>query len=1111
MLKLILGGAGSGKTTLITEMIKKDIESGKRAILIVPEQETVAREKEMLTVLPPSAQLSFEVLNFTRLANSVFRKYGGLTYNYITDGVKALAMWNTLRALSPLLSEYGKTGNDSTFSSVMLSQIEEFKAYGVSPMALERAAAAAEDDSRIKAKLFDMSLIYSAYSASLESFGGGDPSDDVGKLASKLKEHRFFDGTSVYIDSFTSFTKSEENVILEILKQAELTALSLCIEGDESDGSLQFASIAQTLKKLERLAEKADIIPEKIYLSGNKRTEKEALRYLCDNIWRFDSAPLADGDIDCVRLMKCTNVYEEAEAATACVSELVQSGMRYRDIVILARNVGSYEGIIDNALEKADIPYFMSKSTDVSSMPLAKLILCALRIKNNGWKTEDVITYLKTGLTGLEERDADLFEQYIWKWSIKGKAFLGDDWTMDPFSYSSTPSKEGEKVLATVNECKNALTEPLCALFDALDTAEDNKAMCTALFAYMESLSLSEKMKEFSDVCLERGDRQMADEALRLYNTILDVLEVIASYESDEGRYDCSEFEQAMRIVLSEASLGSIPTSCDEVTVGSAALLRANKPKCAIIIGINDGIFPENANGNKMLTDEDKLFLAENGIELSPMSEENASEELFYFYRAISAPSEKLILTYSASELQGGKEMLPSLAFNRTSYLLGLKAIDYASLPYRDKLWSKKVAFEYSAMADGEDGHALRKYFSESDEFSSRFATLYTPIGERKCTVPEEISDLVFGKRMNFSPSALEKYVKCHFDYWCKYVLKLRPDEKNLFSISDTGSMVHAIIEKFIKAVTDENGFNAKKAEEEAEELIKQLMELYIEENIPEKDAAREQVAHSLSKLKHLTGLLAKNITEELKTSKFTPKFFELEINADKPETISPLVFKLKDGTSVSIKGFVDRVDLWDDGEYTYVKVVDYKTGSKEFRLEDIEEGLNLQMLLYLFSICYSPENNARLGCHGKLKEAGVVYLTSKVSGVTEKSGTSVDTIKKDAEEKLTRSGIILADDKVEKAINEDIKYVMSGYGGNKRKKKEVCFKTEEEFSEIRNTAEKALTTAFTELRGGNATIEPKKYEGKFPCEYCDMKAVCRRAHIKTEYENDEYTEGGDY
>ena len=342
MLKLILGGAGNGKTTHITEMIKKDIEEGKQAILIVPEQETVARERAMLSVLPPSAQLSFEVLNFTRLANSVFRKYGGLTYNYVTGGVKALAMWNILRSLAPLLSEYKALGGDSAFSAVMLSQIEEFKAYGVSPTALERAANAADENSRLKHKLSDMALIYSAYCNSIERYGMGDPSDDIGKLAKKLEEHRYFDGISVYIDSFTSFTRSEEDVIFHMLKQAEKVTVSLCAEDEKERSAPQFKSIFETLKKLERLAEKADIIPKKITLHENKRTKDEALLYLCKNIWKFDAEPMSNEKCDSIRLIKCTNVYEEAEAAAAKIKELYK--VKSVTINYVDQVIGSHSG-----------------------------------------------------------------------------------------------------------------------------------------------------------------------------------------------------------------------------------------------------------------------------------------------------------------------------------------------------------------------------------------------------------------------------------------------------------------------------------------------------------------------------------------------------------------------------------------------------------------------------------------------------------------------------------------------------------------------------------------------------------------------------------------------
>ncbi|MEE0969143.1 MAG: 3'-5' exonuclease, partial [Clostridia bacterium] len=606
MLEFILGGAGTGKTSLVYERIQKDIADKRRVILLVPEQETVAREREMTEILPPSAQLHFEVLNFTRLANSFFREHGGLTYHYVTPSVKALAMWNTVRTLSPLLSEYGRQKNDPSFGNMMLSQIEEFKAYSVSPAALERAAEKAETGSRMRAKLSDLALIYSAYTASLDTYGAGDSSDDVGKLAEALSGKNYFKDTRVYIDSFTSFTGAEESVIRHMIKECDrvTAAFTLC---DVSCG-LQFEGINRAYRRLLRIAERCGTAVTETVLTENHRTKDAALLRLSKDIWRFDAETESKNDspLNSVSLIKCTNVYEEAEAVSTYVTRLVQSGMRYRDIVILARNTESYSGIIDNALEKAKIPYFMSKKEDITSMPLAKLILCAFRIKNGGYRLEDVISYIKTGLCGIEDRMADLFEQYIWKWNINGLAYLGDDFTMDPDSYSSDPDEKGTALLSIINEARRAVIKPLAELFGKIDTSETNADICRALFEYMEKLHIYEQMKKFASDSLLRGETAEADSAARLYNSILDALSTLAEFDCGEKRYDSDEFETALRIVLSETSLGNIPTSCDEVTFGSASLFRASSPRCVILIGVNDGVFPANTEKARVLGDEDK-------------------------------------------------------------------------------------------------------------------------------------------------------------------------------------------------------------------------------------------------------------------------------------------------------------------------------------------------------------------------------------------------------------------------------------------------------------------------------------------------------------------------
>ncbi|MBR4881066.1 MAG: hypothetical protein IKU19_03980, partial [Clostridia bacterium] len=511
---------------------------------------TVMRERKMLDILPPSAQLIFEVSNFTRLANRVFREYGGLTYNYVTSPVKSLAVWNTLRVLSPLLREYGKQKGDLSFSEMMLSQIEEFKTYGISPVMLERAAERAEGNSRLADKLEDLSLIYATYSNFLSDYGKGDASDDIGKLAEKLSEHNYFKCFDMYIDSFMSFTASQRAVLSQIIKQAANVTAAFC---SEDGGALQFDAVNRSMRNLVEIAERAgcETIFEK--LTENKRTGDKALCRLGRDLWRFDAKPdEEDYNTGSVELIKCTNVYEEAETVCGAISKLVMGGMRYRDIVIIAGNAKNYEGIIDSALEKAEIPYFMSKSTNVTSMPLAKLLLCAFRIKNKGWRTEDVITYIKTGLCGVPMRDADLFEQYIWKWSISGSAFLGEEWTMDPDSYSAKVSERNVDTLDTVNRCRSALTAPLVTLFDKVDAAETNVDICRAVFEYMQELKISDQLRSFAEDTSLRGNKAEASEARRLYNTVLDVLEILAELDCGTERYDSAEFEQALNIVLSE-------------------------------------------------------------------------------------------------------------------------------------------------------------------------------------------------------------------------------------------------------------------------------------------------------------------------------------------------------------------------------------------------------------------------------------------------------------------------------------------------------------------------------------------------------------------------------
>lgn len=1108
MLNLIVGGSGCGKTHLIEEKIKEDIEKGKRVFLIVPEQQTVDVERRMLDLLPSSAQLNFEALNFTRLANRVFREYGGLSYKYVSRGVKALAMWNTLRGLSPLLNEYGGRC-DRALSSIMLSAVSELRAYCVTPAKLEAARDRLEKGSPLYAKLTDLSLIYAAYESSTAEYGDG--AEDLNRLQKVLSEHNFFSGSNVYIDSFTDFTLQEYEIIKEIFVGADDTFISVCMDSEARFG-VHFDKLSETVKRLNKIAEAQKTEVNEICLTENYRTDSDTLKLLGKHIWSFGKTDIEkpEGNRGDVILYRCNNEYEEADAATMTILKLVSEGMRYRDITVLARNADDFRGIIDVAFEKAGIPYFMSKSTDITTKPLIKLILSALKIKISNWRYEDVISYVKTGLIDIPVHSIDLFEEYIWRWSISGNAYIGDDWNMKPYAYVGDIDEADEKVLGEVNSCRRAVALPLVRFFHSLDSADSNRELCRALFEFLEELNIREQLLERAKKEHSEGKKKSASENVQLYNSVLSALDAVAEIENEE-RFTLSEFDEALRIIFDNISIGTIPTSCDEVSVGSASLFRANSPRCVILLGLNDGVFPETAKESEVFSDEDKKRLSELGITLSSDSTTKNSEELFYVYRAISAPSEVLVGTYSTSKIEGVKEeRKPSIAYNRIKYLTGVTPIAFSDIPIEDRIYNKTQAREYMrhlVRTASPAGEAVERILSEDEDFDRFYKMLSIPTSQPLCQINKELTDEIFGKHMSFSPTALEKYVKCHFNYCCEHILHLRHDEKNKFSLLDTGTLIHAILEKIILLITDEHGFNSTLADKKLDELIEKYLAELIEELLPERALDEPRVMHTLHKLKFLARFIVKNVAREISESKFVPTFFELKINDTDKGAIPPIKFTLEDGeTTGTLKGVVDRVDLLRDGEDIYCKVVDYKTGDKNISLSDIKEGLNLQMLLYLFSLCQNENTRARelLGCspNGEIKPAGVVYISSKTSAFDAKIGENEDEIIARADDRVKRTGFLLNDEKLLTAYNKnkDFKYIMSGCG---ERAKNSPLVSAEEFSEIYGELERTLVSILSELRRGNVSACPKDVDGKAACMYCSMRAICRVEHIEKNSEEE--------
>ena len=575
MIKIIYGTWGSGKTTAVLNMIQEDAKNGIRSFLLVPDQEALQFERHTLDILPTSSQLNLEVLGFSRLYNRVCREYGGLSYSYLTSPMRSLLMWKSLHDLDGQLESLGKSSTDPRVTDMMISAVNEFKANGVNVASLELVANKLDADSPLRARLRDLSMIYACFD-NLIAEKYSDSADDLQRLCDVLKAHDFFKGANVYIDSFTSFTAVQHRIIERIFKSADNVTVTLSLSSPNSSG-ISTKSIEESQKKLIDSAKKCGEY-ETIVLDKNMRACSPCLNYLATNIWKMgadsNTAPTPD---ESIITEICDTPYAEAEAVAAHVRQLLREGARCRDIVIISRDPEKYRGILDTALKKSDIPFYFAQKAELCTMPSVKFILSALRIKKYNWQKNDVISYIKTGLCNIDPREADLFEEYINTWNIHGNSFLDGEWTMNPDGITSKLSSRGEEILKCANRVRIQLTEPLVKLFITLDAAENIADMCRAIYAFMVEVELEEKLASLAKKAADRKDLKQARELSGIYALMLRTLADVGEIIGDEVA-DSEEFMLILKNIFDKTDIGTIPTSIDEVTIGSASMLRASNP-----------------------------------------------------------------------------------------------------------------------------------------------------------------------------------------------------------------------------------------------------------------------------------------------------------------------------------------------------------------------------------------------------------------------------------------------------------------------------------------------------------------------------------------------------
>ncbi len=1105
MTTFIYGVSGSGKSTHIQKCIQDDIKAGRRVYLIVPEQQTYVTERHYTALLPPAAQLSFEVVNFTRLANIARRRYGGLCYNYIDHGTKALLMWRTIGELAPLLEEYGAAAGSParlpSLTDMMLSTIGELKAAAITPTALENAAKKLPSDSSLYRRLRDIALIWTTYQ-NLVDQDYDDTADDLSALAAMLEQHDLFSDVYVYIDSFTSYTEQEYNIISMIMRQSPKVTVAV---GCEAPGSprVHFASIDHAAAKLRRMAQSRGETVE-VLLGHNRRATSDDLVLLEGQLWQTPkSLPAPAPKPRSISVVKAQTPYSEAEAAASCICGALREGMRCRDIAVIMRDATAWQGIVDAVFDKFGIPYFISEQTRITSKPLFKLLMSALAIKNRNWRQSDVISLLKTGLCGIDDRDCDIFEDYCATWNITGARFLDSVWSMNPDGYEENVSDRAKEILARANAVRQRLVSPLLTLFTQLDAADSYAEMCRALYSYTEEMGVRGALDDLAARESAAGDPRAAEDALRLYSIYVDSLDKVASVLHDMDP-DTVTLESALRMIFDNANVGALPTRHDEVTIGSASLLRADDPRLVVVMGACEGEFPAELHEGGAFSYADRARLEGLGLEISADPGLDSADELLFAYRALTAPSERLMVSYSATGSDGSHRNPSRIIDELKNIFPGIAIVDHDKLSPLTRIQTPETALEYlSALGDTPEAALLRASLAQNDAIADRLEALDIPVADRVARVSERTGQALFGERMSISQSRLESFVLCPFRYYCDYVLGLRESGRADFSYSAVGTFIHYVMENFMRRAMGENGFDPELDDKAASYLADEIIDAYSKRLIPSDDERHSRMTFLISKLRRIALVLIYNIMEEFRHSLFRPSFFELNMDGSDP-ALSAAEFGTGNGDSIRLRGVVDRVDLFHRDGDVYVRVIDYKTGSKEYSPEDVAEGIGLQLLLYLFALCNTKDDKFRraVGCGegGRILPAGAMYLSANLPVITVDEAISPDEIRRRAVAELKRSGPLLDDQSVLLAMNDKLDPNFLGTPKSSRSAAKDYKLSLDGFEALCGEIENTLGSIRDQMRAGNASATPRKRKGSSPCDFCSYSTVCRSASPSKRY-----------
>lgn len=1110
-LRFYFGPSGSGKSHRIYEEIMQRAaqEPGRNFLIIVPDQFTMQTQKDLVMRSDRGGILNIDVLSFGRLSHRILEEVGTKEMPVLDDTGKSLVLQKIAADLKEQLPAMGSLLHKQGYIHEVKSAISEFMQYGISTQDMDKLIASAEKRGALAMKLRDLKTLYRGFQDYIrDHFITTEETLDV--LRRSLVKSKILPDSVVIFDGFTGFTPIQNRLIQELMRVCEETIVTVTIGEEEDpyqmDGEQKLFHLSKkTVADLVKLAAEAEVTRgEDVFVKGgpNRFTEAPALCYLEQNLFRYQYEPYTEKQCE-IRMFEALSPREEVHQTALYIRKLIrEEGLTYRDIAVVIGDLEGYASYVETEFGQLEIPCFLDRTRGIVLNPMIEYIKSALQLYIRDFSYDTVFHFLRSGMADISREEIDELENYVIRTGARGYRTYSRLFTRRTEEMQQGSGQEDTERAEETMERLNRIRQQFADTVEILHMAPRAKAgeYVDHLYDFLEQNQVQQKLLNYQQRFEQEGDLAKAREYAQIYRLVMDLLDQIYELLGEE-EISLQEFADILEAGFGEITVGTIPQNVDRIVVGDMERTRLKQVKVLFFLGVNDGNIPKNASKGGIISDMDREFLIESGTEMAPSPRQQMYIQRLYLYLNMTKPSERLYLSY-AKVNSDGKGIRPSYLIDTVRKLFPQLAVEYPQNRSRlEQIEGRQEGARYLAeelreYADGtlreeerQDFYLMYRAYEADPEGRDRL-TAAAFRRYKESGLSRIVARALYGRQLENSVSRLETYAACACRHFLQYGLSLQEREEFGFEVSDMGNVYHAVLENFAGKLAESGRTWWDFDENFATQAIKEAVEGYAAtygETVLYSSARNEYAITRMSRILTRTVL---TLQQHLKQGSFQPDDYELSFRF--AENLDSIHVDLSEEEKMHLQGRIDRIDVSEDAEHVYVKVIDYKSGNKKFDLAALYYGLQLQLVVYMNA---AMELESRKHPDKEIVPAALLYYHIDDPTIETPVELTQEQINEEILTKLRMNGVVNSDpavvERLDRFLQDKSKVIPV------EKKKDGSFSarsgilSREELQVVSAYVDTKIRQIGREILDGKIAANPYEKGNEEACTYCAYKKVC--------------------